>query len=105
MKFSDAHGISFSRTQILPDRETIVLYNFQIWSRFYIRKTTIDWDVDYFDRFIEHHTDTDPGLGVFQNCDDKFDIKIVGVDIVSVKKTLLHPLQKRYHIESREWLR
>ena len=37
---------------------------------------------------------------MFQNCYGKFDIKIVGVDIVTVKKTLLHPVQKRYHIEN-----
>ena len=61
-------------------------------------KSTLDWDVDYFDRFDGHNPSTDPGLGVFQRCDGMFDIPIVGVDIVSVKKkrssfftkTLLH---------------
>jgi hypothetical protein len=77
-----------------------MLHNIQTWSRFNVRRTTINWDVDYFTRFDGHNPNTDPGLGVFQKCCGKFDVKIVGVDIVTVKKTLLHPLQKRYHIES-----
>ena len=63
-------------------------------------KTTIDWDIDYFSRFMEHNPDTDPGMGVFQKCDGMFDIPVVGVDIISIEKTLLHPLQKRYYMES-----
>ena len=63
-------------------------------------KTKIDWDIDYFSRFVEHNPNTDPGMGVFQNCDGIFNISVVGVDIITIEKTLLHPLQKRYHMES-----
>ena len=49
-------------------------------------KSTIDWDVDYFERFLEHHPSTDPGMGVFQKCDGMFDVPVVGVHIVSIKK-------------------
>ena len=65
-----------------------------------MEKTTIDWDVDYFSRFVNHDPNTDPGMGVFQNCDGTFDIDVVGVDIVNTKKWTLHPLQKRYYMES-----
>ena len=37
---------------------------------------------------------------MFQNCQGRFDIPIVGVDIVNIEKRLLHPLQKRYYMES-----
>ena len=37
---------------------------------------------------------------MFQNCHGRFDIPIVGVDIVNIEKRLLHPLQKRYYMES-----
>ena len=63
-------------------------------------KSTLDWDVDYFDRFDGHNPSTDPGLGVFQRCDGMLDIHIVGVDIVSIKKKEVHFLQKRYYMES-----
>ena len=63
-------------------------------------KTTIDWDIDYFSCFVEHNPNNDPGMGVFQNCDGVFDIPVVGVNIISVEKRLLHPLQKRYRMES-----
>ena len=53
-------------------------------------KTTIDWDIDYFSRFLEHDPTSDPGMGVFQKCDGMFDIPVVGVDIISIEKTLLH---------------
>lgn len=62
--------------------------------------STIDWDYDYFSRFVDHDPDTDTGLGVYQNCDGQFDISVVGKNIVSIEKKLLHPLQKRYHMES-----
>ena len=29
-----------------------------------------------------------------------FNISVVGVDIITIEKTLLHPLQKRYYMES-----
>ena len=70
------------------------------WNRFYVDETKIDWDVDYFSRFVGHDPNTDPGLGVFQNYHGKFDILVVDVDIVTIDKGLLHPLQKRYHMES-----
>ena len=63
-------------------------------------KSTIDWDVDYFERFLEHNPSTDPGMGVFQKCDGMFDVPVVGVHIVSIKKKKLNSLQKRYHMES-----
>ena len=63
-------------------------------------KTRIDWDVDYFTRFVEHDPNTDPGVGVFQYCDDMFNIPVVGVNIVNIEKDTLHPLQKRYYMES-----
>ena len=63
-------------------------------------KTRIDWDIDYFSRFVGHNPDTDPGMGVFQNCDGMFNIPVVGVNIISIEKKLLHPLQKRYRMES-----
>ena len=63
-------------------------------------KTTLDWDVDYFDRFDGHSPSTDPGLGVFQRCDGMLDIPIVGIDIVSIQKKEVHFLQKRYYMES-----
>ena len=63
-------------------------------------KTTIDWDVDYFTRFVEHDPNTDPGMGVFQCCDGMFNIPVVGVNIVNIEKDTLHPLQKRYYMES-----
>ena len=63
-------------------------------------KTTIDWDIDYFSRFMEHNPDTDPGMGVFHKCDGVFNISVVGIEIVNIEKTLLHPLQKRYYMES-----
>ena len=39
-------------------------------------------------------------MGVFQNCSGEFDIPVVGVDIVTIEKRLLHPLQKHYHMKS-----
>ena len=60
----------------------------------------IDWDHDYFSRFVDHDPDTDTGLGVYQNCDGQFDVPVVGVDIVNIEKQDLHPLQKRYYMES-----
>ena len=63
-------------------------------------KTRIDWDIDYFSRFMEHNPDTDPGMGVFQKCDGIFNISVVGIEIVNMEKTLLHPLQKRHYMES-----
>jgi len=70
------------------------------WINFYVDKTTIDWDVDFFSRFLEHDPDTDPGMGVFQNCDGRYDIPVIGENIISIHKNTLHPLQKRYHMES-----
>ena len=63
-------------------------------------KTKIEWDVDYFIRFVEHNPNTDPGMGVFQHCDGMFNIPVVGVNIVNIEKHTLHPLQKRYYMES-----
>ena len=63
-------------------------------------KTKIEWDVDYFSRFVEHNPNTDPGMGVFQYCDGMFNIPVVGVNIVNIEKHTLHPLQKRYYMES-----
>ena len=71
-----------------------------IYTQFYVSKSKIDWDVDYFERFVEHNPHTDPGMGVYQNCDGKYDIPVVGVDIVSVDSNKLHPLQKRYKMDS-----
>ena len=48
--------------------------------------STIDWDYDYFSRFVDHDPDTDTGLGVYQNCDGQFDISVVGKNIVSIEK-------------------
>ena len=62
--------------------------------------TKIDWDIDYFSRFVGHNPSTDPGVGVHQKCDGVFDIPVVGIDIVSIEETVLHPLQKRYSMES-----
>lgn len=56
--------------------------------------------MDYFSRFVDHNPNTDPGMGLFQSCDGKFTIHVVGVDIVNVEKKSLHPLQKRYYMES-----
>ena len=56
--------------------------------------------MDYFERFLEHNPSTDPGMGVFQKCDGMFDVPVVGVHIVSIKKKKLNSLQKRYHMES-----
>ena len=39
-------------------------------------------------------------MGLFQNCHGKFDIDVIGVDIITIEKRLLHPLQKRYQMES-----
>ena len=63
-------------------------------------KTKIEWDVDYFTRFVEHNPNTDPGMGVFQCCDGMFSIPVVGMNIVNIEKHTLHPLQKRYYMES-----
>lgn len=70
------------------------------WTRYYVDKSTIDWDHDYFSRFVDHDPDIDPGLGVYQNCDGQFDLSIVGTDIVNTQKQFIHPLQKRYYMES-----
>ena len=39
-------------------------------------------------------------MGVFQNSEGEFEIPVVGKDIVSIERNTLHPLQKRYHMES-----
>ena len=63
--------------------------------------TKIDyWDVDYFSRFVDHDPTADPGLGLFQNTDGMFDLPVIGPNIVSILKKNLHPLQKRYSMES-----
>ena len=49
---------------------------------------------------MDLNPDDDPGMGVFQNRDGTFDVHIVGVNIVSIEKQSLHPLQKRYAMES-----
>ena len=56
--------------------------------------TKIDWDVDYFSRFVDHDPTADPGLGLFQNTDGMFDLPVIGPNIVSILKKNLHPLQK-----------
>ena len=76
------------------------LHQINTWTHFYVDKTRIDWDVDYFSRFDEHNPNTDPGLGVFQNVDGTFNLSVVGSNIVCIKKKSLHPLQKRYYMES-----
>ena len=67
---------------------------------FYVGKTQLDWDEDYFTRFTHHNPTTDPGLGLFQSIDGKFDLPVVGPNIVNIQKQNLHPLQKRYYMES-----
>ena len=42
----------------------------------------------------------DPRKGLFQNCFGMFNLEVISEDIVSVEKKYLHPLQKRYHMES-----
>ena len=71
-----------------------------MWTHYYVDKTKIDWNEDYFNRFVYHDTKTDPGLGLFQSTDGIFDLPVVGPNIVSIEKRNLHPLQKRYHMES-----
>jgi hypothetical protein len=40
---------------------------------------------------------TDPHMGVFQNHEGQL---VIGDDIVSIKKTLMYPSQRRYQMES-----
>ena len=75
-------------------------YQIKNWTYYYVDKTKIDWDIDYFSRFVGHDPNTDPGMGLYQNRHGKFNIPIVGVNIISVEKKHLHVLQKRYQIES-----
>ena len=56
--------------------------------------------MDYFIRFCEHNPSTDPGMGVFQRVQGSFEIPVIGQNIVSIEKKTLHPLQKRYFMES-----
>ena len=49
---------------------------------------------------FSHDPDQDPGLGLFQRCDGQFDLEVVGENIVSVNRKLLHPLQGRYVMDS-----
>ena len=39
-------------------------------------------------------------MGLYQNCYGRFDIDVVGEDIISIERRVLHPLQKRYQMES-----
>ena len=72
----------------------------QVRTNYYVDTTKIDWDEDYFSRFVHHNPTTDPGLGLFQNSNGTFDIPVIGPNIVSIEKKTLHPLQKRYYMES-----
>ena len=62
--------------------------------------TKLLYDVGYFERFQTHDIYTDPRMGLFQLHYGKFDIHVVGKNIISVLTSALHPLQKRYRIES-----
>ena len=42
----------------------------------------------------------DPCLGLFQRHHGKFNLLVINDDIVSIPKRLVHPLQKRYYMES-----
>ena len=72
----------------------------QIHSRFYVSKTNVPRDLDYFERFDGHSPTNDPCLGLFQRECGKFDIPVVGLNIVSILREDVHPLQKRYIMES-----
>ena len=39
-------------------------------------------------------------MGLFQRHHGKFNLSVISDDIVSIHKTSVHPLQKRYHMES-----
>ena len=67
---------------------------------YYADKSTVPWEYDYFIRFPDHNPDTDPCLGLYQRHHGKFNLLVISEDIVSIPSTQLHPLQKRYHMES-----
>ena len=56
--------------------------------------------MDYFLRFPHRNPHTDPGMGVFQRGKGSFEIPVVGPNILSINKKTIHPLQKRYYMES-----
>ena len=66
--------------------KTLTLFSSQsqVWTNYYVDKTQIDWDEDYFSRFVHHNPTTDPGMGVFQNTNGKFYISVIGPNIVSI---------------------
>ena len=68
--------------------------------RYYVDKTTLEWDFDYFRGLKGHNPRTDPRMGVFQNHDGQFNLLVIGDDIISIEKTKLHSLQRRYQMES-----
>ena len=67
---------------------------------YYVQKSKLLWEIGYFDRFQDHDPYTDPHLGLFQTHYGKFNISVIGNDIISIPKSELHPLQKRYQMES-----
>ena len=70
-----------------------------MWTNYYVSKSKLNWDVDYFERFfLEHDPHTDPDMFFFQNCSGEFDIHILGVDIVNIESHIRY--KKRYHFES-----
>ena len=68
--------------------------------RYYVSRTEVPWDLQYFDRFEGHNPRTDPCMGLFQRVTGQFDMTFVGENIVSILRSEVHPLQKRCQLES-----
>jgi hypothetical protein len=69
-------------------------------TRFYVDKSTLVWDLGYFGDIRGHDPRTDPRQGLFQEHHGKFNLDVIGPDIVSMDRTQLHPSQVRYVMES-----
>ena len=64
-----------------------------------MKKTTVR-DYEHFKSIPGHDPDQDPGLGLFQSRDGKFDLECVHENIVTIPKQFVHPLQLRYVMDS-----
>ena len=71
-----------------------------IFVRYYVDKTNVKWDLDYFKGVKGHNPRTDSRRGLFQNHHGQFDLHVFGDNIISIKKTELHSSQRRYQMDS-----
>ena len=68
--------------------------------RFFVDKTRLEWDLDYFRGVKGHNPRTDPRMEVFQNHHGKFNLDVMSDNIIFMSKKNMHAVQRRCQMES-----